>query len=258
MSIPAARLVRDQETNMIRTISWALALAAIGASACGDDASFDPFGNDGGGGGSAGRGGSAGSGGSAGRGGAGGSAGTGGSTAGTGGSAAGRAGTGGSAAGTGGSAAGTAGTAGTGDAPDAGDSGAPGSVDAGSCTEVTSLPYSEPWQTTDGNGADLVDILGCQLCDNTDDYIITFTAPATASYRFFASSSGDVELAVYPGGCGTAPNDVSCGEDIDADNEDYDDQVVVELDEGEGVTVVVGESCEESGGAGSLTIDIVP
>ncbi len=81
---------------------------------------------------------------------------------------------------------------------------------------------------------------GCQICDNTADHVVTFTAPATATYRFFASSGGDVELAVYPGDCTATPNNVACGEDIDLPGEDYDDQVDVDLARGATVTVVVG------------------
>jgi hypothetical protein len=242
---------------MTRIISSALALvlAAIGAAACGDDdiLGLEPMG-------------SGGSGGSAGRGGAGGtSAGTGGSDAGAGGGS--PAGAGGSAAGAGGSAAGTGGS---GDAPDAGESDAsvaPDAGDAGACTEascecavdvITTLPYSQQWQTTDDGEADVVDLEGCQMCDNTADHIVTFTAPAAATYRFFASSGGDVELAVYPGDCTAAPNDIACGEDLDVGNEDYNDQIDVEIAQGATVTVVVGESCEENGGAGTLTIQLAP
>jgi hypothetical protein len=244
---------------MTRIISWvgALALAALSAAACGDDDILLPPGM-----------GDAGSGGSAGRGGTG-TGGTGGSAAGTGGSTAG---TGGSAAGTGGSTAGTGGGGGS-EAPDAGDSDASvasdagDAGDAGACTGpacecavdvITALPYSQQWQTTDDTEADVIDIEGCQLCDNTADHIVTFTAPATATYRFFATSGGDVELAVYPGDCTAAPNDVSCGEDLDVENEDYNDQVDVEIAQGATVTVVVGESCEENGGAGTLTIQVAP
>jgi hypothetical protein len=247
---------------MTRIISWigALALAALSAAACGDDDILLPPPT-----------GDAGSGGSAGRGGGGaGTGGTGGGAAGTGDSLAGA---GGSTAGTGGSAAGTGGTAGnaaSSDAPDAGDadaSVASDAGDAGACTGpacecavdvITALPYSQQWQTTDDTEADVVDIEGCQLCDNTADHIVTFTAPAAATYRFVATSGGDVELAVYPGDCTAAPNDVSCGEDLDPGNEDYNDQVDVEIAEGETVTVVVGESCEENGGAGTLTIQVAP
>jgi hypothetical protein len=245
---------------MARIISWvgAIALAALGSAACGDDDILLPPGS-----------GDAGSGGSAGRGGGAGTGGRGGSAAGTGGSAAG---VGGAAAGTGGSAAGTGGSGGS-EAPDAGDSDASvasdagDAGDAGACTGpacecavdvITAVPYSQQWQTTDDTEADVVDIEGCQLCDNTADHIVTFTAPADATYRFFASSGGDVELAVYPGDCTAAPNDVSCGEDLDPGAEDYNDQVDVEIAQGATVTVVVGESCEENGGAGTLTIQVAP
>jgi hypothetical protein len=245
------------ESNMTRTISWALALtlAAIGGAACGDDDTPGPEPMDNGG-----------SGGSAGRGRAGGTgAGTGGSAAGTGGGS--PAGAGGSGAGAGGSAAGTGGS---GDAPDAGESDAgvaSDAGDAGACTDascecavdvITTLPYSQQWQTTEDTEADVVDLEDCQVCDNTADHIVTFTAPTAATYRFFATSGGDVELAVYPGDCTAAPNDVACGEDLDVGNEDFNDQVDVEIAQGETVTVVVGESCEENGGAGTLTIQVAP
>jgi hypothetical protein len=120
------------------------------------------------------------------------------------------------------------------------------------------VPYSQPWQTTNDVASDVFELAGCQLCDNTDDHIVTFTAPATDIYRFFASSGGDVELAVFPGGCTNEPEDISCGEDVDLGNEDYDDQLLIQIAQGDTVTVVVGESCEESEGAGTLTIDIAP
>jgi hypothetical protein len=245
---------------MTRIISGALALAlaAVGAAACGDDDNSGPEPM-----------GSGGSGGSAGRGGAGGTgAGTGGSAAGTGGGS--PAGAGGSGAGAGGSAAGTGGS---GDAPDAGESDAGvasdagDAGDAGACTDascecavdvITTLPYSQQWQTTEDTEADVVDLEDCQVCDNTADHIVTFTAPTAATYRFFATSGGDVELAVYPGDCTAAPNDVACGEDLDVGNEDFNDQLDVEIAQGETVTVVVGESCEENGGTGTLTIQIAP
>jgi len=238
--------------NRIISCVGTLAVAALCAAGCGDDAIPDPLL---GGIGTAGRGGSG--------------AGTGGSTAGVSGDAPGVSGNapsvGGGAAGTGGSAAGS------GNTPDAGESDAGALAsdagDAGACTEpacacavdvITALPYSQQWQTTEATEADLIDIEGCQLCDNTADHVVTFTAPATATYRFFATSGGDVELSVYPGDCTAAPNDVSCGEDLDAANDDYNDQLDLELTLGETVTVVVGESCEENGGTGTLTIDVAP
>jgi hypothetical protein len=236
--------------------------------ACGDDGFLDPpvLIDDAG---------SSGSGGGSGAGVDGGAAGASSGPAGAGGSTAAAVGTGGGLAGTGGGLAGTggsvAGSGGTGDAPDAGDPDAsvvvPGPLDAGACTEpacecavdaITALPYSQQWQTTEDTEADVVDIEDCQLCDNTADHIVTFTAPATATYRFFATSGGDVELAVYPGDCTALPNDVSCGEDLDESNEDYSDQVNVDIAQGETVTVVLGESCEENGGAGTLTIEVAP
>ena len=272
--------------NRIISCVGALALAALGAAACGDDyivfeaaapltpgpdagTSGDAGGN-GAGGSSAGSSGRAGAGGGAGRAGAGGSAGRAG------------AGAGGRAAGTGGSAgAGVAGSSGSVDAPDAGGSdasvGEPEPADPGSVDEpppvdpdaaepvceiaddvVTSLPYEEVWQTTDDT-EDVVNIAGCQVCDNTGDHIVTFTAPLAATYRFSATSSGDVELAVYTGDCDAEPDDATCGEDVEEDN-DGDDlvQVDVEVAQGDSVTVVVSESCEENGGEGTLTIEIAP
>ena len=244
---------------MARFIAWcgALAVAAFGVVGCGDD-DIPGLSSDGGTGGGSGSGGAAGSGGSA--------AGAGGSAPGTG--------TGASAAGfgsLGASGGSSAGRGGSGGAPDAGalDAGFASSDagDAGACTDpacvcavdvITAVPYSQQWQTTEDTEADVVDIEGCQVCDNTADHIVTFTAPATASYRFFATSGGDVELAVYPGDCRAQPTDVSCGEDIDAQNEDYSDVVDVEIAQGETVTVVVGEECEENGGTGTLAIDVAP
>lgn len=261
---------------MNRIISWGatLTVAALGAVACGDDDIILPpltggLAGTGGsavsGGGTGGASASAGAGGaSAGAGGA--SAGSGGATPGTGGSTTGQ---GGTSAGAGGIASGSGGRGGSGDAPVAEETDAGLIVqppDAGACTGpscvcaidvITAVPYSQQWQTTDDSEADVVD-LDCQICDNTDDHIVTFTAPATATYRFFASSGGDVELAVYPGDCTAAPNDVSCGEDIDLSSDDFNDQLELELTQGTTVTVVVGESCEENGGAGTLSIDVAP
>jgi hypothetical protein len=251
---------------MTRILSWAgaLAVASLAAAACSDDdiLALDSMGN----GGSAGA--AAGSGGTASRAGASGSAGSGLGSAGAAGGG-GRAGTGGG-SGAGGS-SGMGGSSGTGSSGNgaAPDAGAPDAsvADAGACADaacecavdvITALPYSQQWQTTGDDEADVVDLEGCQLCDNTADHIVTFTAAATATYRFFASSGGDVELAVYPGDCTAAPNDVACGEDIDLQGEDYNDQVDVEIEQGATVTVVVGESCEENGGAGTLTIQVAP
>jgi len=264
----------------------AFALAALGAAACGDDyiafpeelAPLTPApdagtsadaGGDGGAGGS--------SAGGAGRAGAGGS--TAGSAGRAGAGAGGRAGAGGSTAGTGGSAG--AGAAGTGasEAPDAGGSdasvGEPEPVDPGGVEQpppvdpepaepvceiaadvVTSLPYEEVWQTTN-DSEDVVNIAGCQVCDNTGDHIVTFTAPQTGTFRFSATSGGDVELAVYAGDCDAEPDGAACGEDVEDDN-DGDDLVELEVEvaQGDSVTVVVSESCEENGGQGTLTIDV--
>jgi hypothetical protein len=261
--------------NRIISCVGALTLAALGAAACGDDGdlivisepapltpdagtSADAGSNGGAGGSSAG---------SAGR-------------AGAGGSAAGSAGAGaGGGAGAGDADAGAADAGSSVDAPDAGGSDAsvgepepvdPGGVEppepvdpdpAGLVCEVavdavTSLPYEEVWQTTDDSD-DVVNIAGCQVCDNTGDHIVTFTAPQTATYRFTATSSGDVELAVYSGDCDAEPDDAACGEDGEADN-DGDDlvQVDVEVAQGDSVTVVVSESCEENGGQGTLTVEV--
>lgn len=250
---------------MTKIISWAgvLAAAALTAAGCGDDDFIvaprigtlqpgDAGPSAGTGGGAAGNASSAG--------------GAGGAAAGASSSAA--AGTGGGSASSSGEPEGDAGIA---DAVDAGSADAsvvaPAPVDEGPCTEagcacavdvITAVPYSAPWQTNENTEGDVVDIPGCQICDNTADHILTFTPPATATYRFVATSGGDVELAVYPGDCTATPNDVACGTDIDLEGGDYDDQLEVELTAGVTVTVVVGESCEENGGAGTLTIDLVP
>src|SRR5688572_18424676 len=237
-----------------------LAFAAVSAVGCGDDDIIIGV--------------TAGAGG-AGAGGRAGAAGSGGSRAGAGGSAAGSPGTGGSTAG----AAGSAGTgrdgsdAGVPDAgdPDAGDADAglvtPGPEDAGTGNEpepvcesavdvITALPYSEPWATTDDT-PDLVNLADCQLCDNSGDYIVTFTAPETATYRISATSSGAVELAVYSGQCTNEPDDPACGVDVGGGGDD-EGEVELDLDEGESVTIVVSESCEEEGGSSTLTVDIAP
>jgi len=244
---------------MIRISSWAgaVALSALGVAACGDDAFIDfPAA---GGSASVGSSGAAGTDGGAGSSGA---AGAGGSGAGAGGSAAAA---GGGAAGAGVDAAGpTEGSAGAGtaEAPDAGDSDA--SVvaaalpDAGATSSaITSVPFSRQWQTNDDT-EDVLEVRDCQLCDNTGDYILTFTAPATATYRFLATSSADVELTVYSGDETAEPDDVSCGQDINPRADDFNDRLDLDIARGETVTIVIGESCEEFGGSGTLTIQARP
>lgn len=121
---------------------------------------------------------------------------------------------------------------------------------------VIAIPYGQQWQTTGASEADFYQ--ECQLCAGTLDHVVVFTAPQTASYRFSASSGGDPELAVFDGDCSQALADASCGADVDPDSEDYTDVLDLEIEAGATVTVVVGESCEENGGAGSLNIDLTP
>jgi hypothetical protein len=247
---------------MTRTISWvgAIALSALGAAACGDDAYIDfPAA-----GGSASIG-SSGAAGAAGGTGIDGAADAGGSSAGAGGSAAV---TGVSAGGAGVQAAGTTGgdaDGGGAETPDAGDAdasveapAAPAAPDpTGTSSAITSVPFTREWQTNDDT-ADVLELRECQLCDNTGDYILTFTAPATATYRFLVTSGADVELTVYPGDDLSEPDDVSCGQDINARNDNHDDRLDLDIARGGTVTVVIGESCEEFGGAGTLTIQVAP
>jgi hypothetical protein len=120
---------------------------------------------------------------------------------------------------------------------------------------VTTLPYSQQWQTTADTEVDIFDPV-CQTCDGTLDHVVVFTAPATATYRFTAVSGGNVELTVFEGDCTGTPANPVCGEDIAVD--DFNDQLELEVAQGESVTVVVGEQCEENGGEGNLSIEVVP
>lgn len=121
---------------------------------------------------------------------------------------------------------------------------------------VTAIPYNQQWQTTGDSEADFYD--ECQLCAGTLDHVVLFTAPQTASYRFVVTSGGDAELGVFDGDCSAALAGATCGADLDAGNEDYADVLDLEIEAGATVTVVVGESCEENGGAGALSIDLTP
>jgi hypothetical protein len=120
---------------------------------------------------------------------------------------------------------------------------------------VTTLPYSQQWQTTADTEIDIFDPV-CQTCDGTLDHVVVFTAPATATYRFTATSGGNVELTVFEGDCTGTPESPVCGEDIAVD--DFNDQLELTVTQGESVTVVVGEQCEENGGEGNLSIEVVP
>jgi hypothetical protein len=120
---------------------------------------------------------------------------------------------------------------------------------------ATTVPYNQQWQTTADSETDVHE--DCQICANTVDHIVVFTAPQTASYRFFVTG-GDPELAVFDGDCAGELANATCGADIDPDNEDYADVLDLELEAGATVTVVIGESCEEFGGAGMLSIDLNP
>lgn len=121
---------------------------------------------------------------------------------------------------------------------------------------ATAIPFNQQWQTTGDSEIDVHE--ECQVCAGTLDHVVVFTAPQTASYRFIVTSDGDPELGVFAGDCSAALADASCGADIDPDNEDYADVLDLEIEAGATVTVVVGESCEENGGVGTLSIDLTP
>jgi hypothetical protein len=124
---------------------------------------------------------------------------------------------------------------------------------------VTAVPYQQQWQTTADTEIDVFDLSPCQLCDGTRDHIVVFTAPATATYRFTATSlAGDVELTVFEGDCGATPQNLVCGENIDPDNDDLNDLLDLEVAAGDSVSVVVGEQCEENGSVGTLSIELAP
>jgi hypothetical protein len=121
---------------------------------------------------------------------------------------------------------------------------------------VTAVPYNQQWQTTGDTEADFYQ--ECQTCAGTLDHVVVFTAPQTASYRFIVTSDGDPELGVFDGDCSAALADATCGADIDPGNEDYADVLDLEIEAGATVTLVVGESCEENGGIGTLSVDLTP
>jgi hypothetical protein len=124
---------------------------------------------------------------------------------------------------------------------------------------ITTVPYQQQWQTTADTEIDLLDLQPCQLCDGTPDHVVVFTAPAAATYRLTATSiAGGAELTVFQGDCGAAPADLVCGENIDPESDDLNDQLELTLDAGDSVTVVVGEECEENGSEGILSIEVVP
>jgi hypothetical protein len=121
---------------------------------------------------------------------------------------------------------------------------------------VTAVPYNQQWQTTGDTEADFHS--ECQICAGTLDHVVVFTAPQTASYRFIVTSGGDPELGVFDGDCSAALAGATCGADIDPGSEDYADVLDLEIEAGATVTLVVGESCEENGGIGTLSIDVTP
>jgi hypothetical protein len=124
---------------------------------------------------------------------------------------------------------------------------------------VTAVPYNQQWQTTGDGEIDVVFPTGCQECANSADHVVVFTAPETASYRFTATSLGYPELAVYESDCtgNLSAGSFECGLEV-GDGNDISAQLDIELDEGESVSVIVAENCEENGGEGSLTIDLTP
>jgi hypothetical protein len=122
---------------------------------------------------------------------------------------------------------------------------------------VTALPYGQPWRTTEDAEVDVFNP-NCQTCDNTLDHVVVFTAPATATYRITATSGANVELAVLQGDCSAPPVNPVCGENIDEDDEDWNDQLDLDIAQGATVTIVLGEQCEENGGQGTLTIELAP
>ena len=151
-----------------------------------------------------------------------------------------------------------------------------GSCTAGVCVEdqpvgcpvelVTAVPFETNWRTVGGvnlfRGA-------CDL-NGTPDYAVVFTAPADGTFRFDAaglvgtddpeSGAGNTEeladsvLTIADGNCqGPDANQRGCNDDNDGS---LDSRLDLILNEGETVTVYVGEFGEVLPGGGSGTLSI--
>lgn len=158
------------------------------------------------------------------------------------------------------------------DAPDGAEC-SDGSCTLGECIEgqpvgcpaavVTVLPFEAEWRTV--GGVDLY--AGCNE-DDTPDFAVVFTAPSDGTYRFDAAGLEGVDdpesgaapeladsvLAIAEGACaGPAAQSLGCSDDVGSS---LDSRLDLELDEGDTVTVYVGEYGEVVPGGGSGTLSI--
>lgn len=133
---------------------------------------------------------------------------------------------------------------------------------------VTELPFEASWRTVGGV------VLYDGTCDveNTPDFALIFTAPATATYRFDAAGLegendpeneddedavvlADSVITVVEGACqGFGAAQLACNDDVQ--NQNFDSRVELLLDEGQTVTVYAGEVREVLPGGGSGTVRI--
>jgi hypothetical protein len=100
-------------------------------------------------------------------------------------------------------------------------------------------------------------------CDGagTPDFAVIFTAPATAVYRFEATSTEDSVITIAAGACsGLEATQVACNDDI-TPNVNLDSRIDLDgnqqLEEGETVTVYTGEVRAPGGGSGTLRISVL-
>jgi hypothetical protein len=138
---------------------------------------------------------------------------------------------------------------------------------------ASALPFNTNWRSVGGN--DLYD----GNCDGsgTPDFAVTFTAPATATYRFEAAGvvgMGDPEngaddqaseladsvLTIAAGSCaGGNAQQLACNDDCNANDcggSSFDSRVDLPLMQGQSVTVYVNEFHEVLPGGGSGTLGI--
>lgn len=132
---------------------------------------------------------------------------------------------------------------------------------------VNDVPFSTTWRTVGrvnlfGGGCDI---------GGTPDYAVVFTAPTTGTFRFEAAGvagEGDPEsglpgaeeladsvLTIAEGSCeGMDAMQLACNDDIPEDS--LDSLLELALDQGDVVTVYVGELREPEGGSGTLSITL--
>jgi hypothetical protein len=127
-----------------------------------------------------------------------------------------------------------------------------GLCSAGSCavcaSESRSAVFTTTWTTTAGS-ADFLSH-GCSSCQDETDYVVSFTAPATATFRIDASSSiDDSVLSISDGIC--SATELTCNDDVS--DGVLDSRVEVALTQGQTIAIVVAELCENAG-TGTLTV----